>query len=158
MVEIMNKITRTSRILFQELGHDPSAEEIADEIGMPIDKVREVLKAAQNPVSLETPIGEEEDSHLADFIPAEGSSDPAELANAAMLKEKMHEVLETLPEREKRVLVMRYGLEDGETRTLEEIGVEFGVTRERIRQIEDKALRKLKHPQRVKQLLDFWSY
>ncbi len=155
MVETINKVIRSSRQLMQTLGHDPSAEEIAEEIGMPVEKVREIMKIAQEPVSLETPIGEEEDSHLGDFIPAEGGSDPADLANAALMRDQLKKVLETLTPREKRVLELRYGLEDGRSRTLEEVGQEFNVTRERIRQIEAKALRKLRHPRRGGLLQDF---
>ena len=155
MVETINKVIRTSRMLLQELGHDPSAEELAEELGMSAEKVRDILKAAQEPVSLETPIGEEEDSHLGDFIPAEGSSDPAELATAVLRKEQIRKALSTLTDRERRVIELRYGLEDNRARTLEEVGLEFGVTRERIRQIEAKALRKLKHPARGKILQDF---
>ncbi|MBQ9974778.1 MAG: RNA polymerase sigma factor RpoD, partial [Oscillospiraceae bacterium] len=141
MVETINKVIRVSRQLLQELGHDPSPEEIAKEMGMPVDKVREILKIAQEPVSLETPIGEEEDSHLGDFIPDEDASEPAEAASFTLLKEQLVEVLGTLTPREEKVLKLRFGLEDGRTRTLEEVGKEFNVTRERIRQIEAKALR-----------------
>ena len=155
MVETINKVIRVSRQLLQELGHDPSAEEIAEEMGMSIDKVRDILKIAQEPVSLETPIGEEEDSHLADFIPDEDASEPAEAASFTLLKEQLMEVLSTLTAREEKVLRLRFGLEDGRTRTLEEVGKEFNVTRERIRQIEAKALRKLRHPSRSKKLRDF---
>ena len=155
MVETINKVIRVSRQLLQELGHDPSAEEIAEEMGMPVDKVRDILKIAQEPVSLETPIGEEEDSHLADFIPDEDASEPAEAASFTLLKEQLMEVLSTLTEREEKVLRLRFGLVDGRTRTLEEVGKEFNVTRERIRQIEAKALRKLRHPSRSKKLRDF---
>ena len=155
MVETINKVIRVSRQLLQELGHDPSAEEIAEEMGMPVDKVRDILKIAQEPVSLETPIGEEEDSHLADFIPDEDASEPAEAASFTLLKEQLMEVLSTLTPREEKVLRLRFGLEDGRTRTLEEVGKEFNVTRERIRQIEAKALRKLRHPSRSKKLRDF---
>ena len=157
MVETINKVIRVSRQLLQELGHDPSAEEIAEEMGMPVDKVRDILKIAQEPVSLETPIGEEEDSHLADFIPDEDASEPAEAASFTLLKEQLMEVLSTLTPREEKVLRLRFGLEDGRTRTLEEVGKEFNVTRERIRQIEAKALRKLRHPSRSKKLKDFLS-
>ncbi len=157
MVETINKVIRVSRQLLQELGHDPSAEEIADEMGMPVDKVRDILKIAQEPVSLETPIGEEEDSHLADFIPDEDASEPAEAASFTLLKEQLMDVLSTLTPREEKVLRLRFGLEDGRTRTLEEVGKEFNVTRERIRQIEAKALRKLRHPSRSKKLRDFLS-
>ena len=155
MVETINKVIRVSRQLLQELGHDPSAEEIAEEMNMPVDKVRDILKIAQEPVSLETPIGEEEDSHLADFIPDEDASEPAEAASFSLLKEQLMEVLSTLTPREEKVLRLRFGLEDGRTRTLEEVGKEFNVTRERIRQIEAKALRKLRHPSRSKKLRDF---
>ena len=155
MVETINKVIRVSRQLLQELGHDPSPEEIAKEMGMPEDKVREILKIAQEPVSLETPIGEEEDSHLGDFIPDEDASEPAEAASFTLLKEQLVEVLGTLTPREEKVLKLRFGLEDGRTRTLEEVGKEFNVTRERIRQIEAKALRKLRHPSRSKKLKDF---
>ena len=155
MVETINKVIRVSRQLLQELGHDPSAEEIAAEMSMPVDKVRDILKIAQEPVSLETPIGEEEDSHLGDFIPDEDASEPAEAASFTLLKEQLMEVLGTLTPREEKVLRLRFGLEDGRTRTLEEVGKEFNVTRERIRQIEAKALRKLRHPSRSKKLRDF---
>ena len=155
MVETINKVIRVSRQLLQELGHDPSAEEIAEEMNMPVDKVRDILKIAQEPVSLETPIGEEEDSHLADFIPDEDASEPAEAASFSLLKEQLMDVLSTLTPREEKVLRLRFGLEDGRTRTLEEVGKEFNVTRERIRQIEAKALRKLRHPSRSKKLRDF---
>ncbi len=155
MVETINKTIRVSRQLLQELGHDPSAEEIAAEMDMPIDKVRDILKIAQEPVSLETPIGEEEDSHLGDFIPDEDASEPAEAASFSLLREQLEEVLDTLAPREKKVLELRFGIVDGRTRTLEEVGKEFNVTRERIRQIEAKALRKLRHPSRSKKLKDF---
>ncbi len=155
MVETINKVIRVSRQLLQELGHDPSPEEIAEEMNMPVDKVREILKIAQEPVSLETPIGEEEDSHLGDFIPDEDASEPAEAASYTLLKEQLIDVLDTLTPREEKVLKLRFGLEDGRTRTLEEVGKEFNVTRERIRQIEAKALRKLRHPSRSKKLKDF---
>ncbi|MCR5665064.1 MAG: RNA polymerase sigma factor RpoD [Oscillospiraceae bacterium] len=155
MVETINKTIRVSRQLLQELGHDPSAEEIADEMGMPVDKVRDILKIAQEPVSLETPIGEEEDSHLGDFIPDEDASEPSEAASFSLLREQLEEVLDTLAPREKKVLELRFGIVDGRTRTLEEVGKEFNVTRERIRQIEAKALRKLRHPSRSKKLRDF---
>jgi len=155
MVETINKVIRVSRQLLQELGHDPSAEEIAAEMGMPVEKVREILKIAQEPVSLETPIGEEEDSHLGDFIPDEDASEPSEAASFSLLKEQLMEVLDTLTPREKKVLELRFGIVDGRTRTLEEVGKEFNVTRERIRQIEAKALRKLRHPSRSKRLRDF---
>ncbi len=155
MVETINKVIRVSRQLLQELGHDPSPEEIAAEMGMPVEKVREILKIAQEPVSLETPIGEEEDSHLGDFIPDEDASEPSEAASYTLLKEQLVEVLGTLTKREEKVLRLRFGIEDGRTRTLEEVGREFNVTRERIRQIEAKALRKLRHPSRSKKLKDF---
>ena len=155
MVETINKTIRVSRQLLQELGHDPSAEEIADEMGMPVEKVRDILKIAQEPVSLETPIGEEEDSHLGDFIPDEDASEPSEAASFSLLKEQLMAVLATLTPREEKVLRLRFGIEDGRTRTLEEVGKEFNVTRERIRQIEAKALRKLRHPSRSKKLRDF---
>ncbi len=155
MVETINKVIRVSRQLLQELGHDPSPEEIAQEMDMPVDKVRDILKIAQEPVSLETPIGEEEDSHLGDFIPDEDASEPAEAASFTLLKEQLMEVLDTLTPREKKVLELRFGILDGRTRTLEEVGREFNVTRERIRQIEAKALRKLRHPSRSKKLKDF---
>ena len=155
MVETINKVIRVSRQLLQELGHDPSPEEISEEMNMPVDKVREILKIAQEPVSLETPIGEEEDSHLGDFIPDEDASEPSEAASFTLLKEQLVEVLSTLTPREEKVLKLRFGIEDGRTRTLEEVGKEFNVTRERIRQIEAKALRKLRHPSRSKKLKDF---
>ena len=155
MVETINKVIRVSRQLLQELGHDPSAEEIAAEMSMPVDKVRDILKIAQEPVSLETPIGEEEDSHLGDFIPDEDASEPSEAASFSLLKEQLMTVLDTLTPREKKVLELRFGILDGRTRTLEEVGKEFNVTRERIRQIEAKALRKLRHPSRSKKLRDF---
>ena len=155
MVETINKVIRVSRQLLQELGHDPTPEEISEEMNMPVDKVREILKIAQEPVSLETPIGEEEDSHLGDFIPDEDASEPSEAASYTLLKEQLIDVLDTLTPREEKVLKLRFGLEDGRTRTLEEVGKEFNVTRERIRQIEAKALRKLRHPSRSKKLKDF---
>jgi len=155
MVETINKTIRISRQLLQELGHDPSAEEIAAEMDMPVEKVRDILKIAQEPVSLETPIGEEEDSHLGDFIPDEDASEPSEAASFSLLREQLEEVLDTLAPREKKVLELRFGIVDGRTRTLEEVGKEFNVTRERIRQIEAKALRKLRHPSRSKKLRDF---
>ena len=157
MVETINKVIRVSRQLLQELGHDPTPDEIAAEMGMPVERVREILKIAQEPVSLETPIGEEEDSHLGDFIPDEDASEPAEAASFTLLKEQLVEVLSTLTPREEKVLKLRFGIEDGRTRTLEEVGKEFNVTRERIRQIEAKALRKLRHPSRSKKLKDFLS-
>ena len=155
MVETINKVIRVSRQLLQELGHDPTPNEIAAEMNMPVEKVREILKIAQEPVSLETPIGEEEDSHLGDFIPDEGASEPSEAASFTLLKEQLMDVLSTLTPREEKVLKLRFGIEDGRTRTLEEVGKEFNVTRERIRQIEAKALRKLRHPSRSKKLKDF---
>ena len=155
MVETINKVIRVSRQLLQELGHDPSPNEIAEEMNMPVEKVREILKIAQEPVSLETPIGEEEDSHLGDFIPDEGASEPSEAASFTLLKEQLMDVLSTLTPREEKVLKLRFGIEDGRSRTLEEVGKEFNVTRERIRQIEAKALRKLRHPSRSKKLKDF---
>ena len=155
LVETINKVIRVSRQLLQELGHDPTPEEISEEMNMPVDKVREILKIAQEPVSLETPIGEEEDSHLGDFIPDEDASEPSEAASYTLLKEQLIDVLDTLTPREEKVLKLRFGLEDGRTRTLEEVGKEFNVTRERIRQIEAKALRKLRHPSRSKKLKDF---
>ena len=155
MVETINKVMRISRQLLQELGHDPTPEEIAEEMKIPVEKVRDILKIAQEPISLETPIGEEEDSHLGDFIPDEDASEPAEAASYTLLREQLSEVLSTLTPREEKVLRLRFGLEDGRTRTLEEVGKEFNVTRERIRQIEAKALRKLRHPSRSKRLKDF---
>lgn len=155
MVETINKVIRVSRQLLQELGHDPSPEEIAESMGIPVEKVRDILKIAQEPVSLETPIGEEEDSHLGDFIPDEDASEPSEAASFTLLKEQLMSVLSTLTPREEKVLRLRFGIEDGRTRTLEEVGKEFNVTRERIRQIEAKALRKLRHPSRSKKLRDF---
>jgi len=155
MVETINKVIRVNRQLLQELGHDPTPEETAAEMNMPVDKVREILKIAQEPVSLETPIGEEEDSHLGDFIQDDNVPVPAEAAAFTLLKEQLVEVLSTLTPREEKVLKLRFGIEDGRTRTLEEVGKEFNVTRERIRQIEAKALRKLRHPSRSKKLKDF---
>ena len=155
MVETINKVKKVSSQLLHKNGHDPTAEEIAEELDMPIDKVREIMRVAQEPVSLETPIGEEEDSHLGDFIPDEDASEPAEAASFTLLKEQLVEVLSTLTPREEKVLRLRFGLEDGRSRTLEEVGKEFNVTRERIRQIEAKALRKLRHPSRSKKLKDF---
>ena len=155
MVETINKVIRVSRQLLQELGHDPSPEEVAEEMHMPVQKVRDILKIALEPVSLETPIGEEEDSHLGDFIPDEDAPEPAEVASFTLLKEQLVEVLGTLTPREEKVLRLRFGIEDGRTRTLEEVGKEFNVTRERIRQIEAKALRKLRHPSRSRKLKDF---
>lgn len=155
MVETINKLIRVSRQLLQELGRDPSPEEIATEMDIPVDRVREIMKIAQEPVSLETPIGEEEDSHLGDFIEDQDAPAPAEAASFILLREQLEEVLETLTPREEKVLRLRFGLDDGRSRTLEEVGQEFGVTRERIRQIEAKALRKLRHPSRSKKLKDF---
>ena len=155
MVETINKLIRVSRQLLQEEGREPSPDEIAAEMGISVEKVREILKIAQEPVSLETPIGEEEDSHLGDFIPDEDAPAPAEAAAFSMLKEQLVDVLGTLTEREQKVLKLRFGLEDGRARTLEEVGKKFDVTRERIRQIEAKALRKLRHPTRSKKLKDY---
>ncbi|ATY86443.1 RNA polymerase sigma factor RpoD [Kyrpidia spormannii] len=155
MVETINKLIRVSRQLLQELGRDPTPEEIAEEMDMSPDKVREIMKIAQEPVSLETPIGEEDDSHLGDFIPDDDALAPADAAAYELLKEQLEDVLDTLTEREENVLRLRFGLDDGRTRTLEEVGKVFGVTRERIRQIEAKALRKLRHPSRSKRLKDF---
>lgn len=155
MVETINKLIRVSRQLLQTYGREPSPEEIAKEMGISVEKVREIQKIAQEPVSLETPIGEEEDSHLGDFIPDEDVPAPAEAAAFSMLKEQLIEVLDTLTEREQKVLKLRFGLEDGRARTLEEVGKEFDVTRERIRQIEAKSLRKLRHPSRSKKLKDY---
>ena len=155
MVETINKLIRVSRQLLQELGRDPKPEEIAQEMEMSEEKVREIMKIAQDPVSLETPIGEEEDSHLGDFIPDEDALAPAEAAAYSLLKDQIEEVLGSLNEREQKVLKLRFGLEDGRARTLEEVGKEFDVTRERIRQIEAKALRKLRHPSRSKKLRDY---
>ncbi len=155
MVETINKLIRVSRQLLQELGRDPTPEEIAAVMEIPTERVREIQKIAQEPVSLETPIGEEEDSHLGDFIPDEDAPAPSEAASFILLKEQLEEVLETLTPREEKVLRLRFGLDDGRTRTLEEVGQEFGVTRERIRQIEAKALRKLRHPSRSKKLKDY---
>jgi RNA polymerase primary sigma factor len=157
MVETINRLIKISRQLLQELGRDPTVEEIASEMGLTPEKVREVIKISQEPISLETPIGEEEDSHLGDFIEDQEAVAPAEAASVMLLKEKMQDVLKNLTERERKVLVLRFGLEDGHQRTLEEVGQEFGVTRERIRQIEAKALRKLRHPSRGKALKDYWS-
>ena len=155
MVETIHKVSRYSRQLLQEYGREASAEEIAEKMGTSPDKVREIMKIAQDPVSLETPIGEEEDSHLGDFIPDDDSPAPAEAASYALLREQLNEVLHTLTPREEHVLKLRFGLDDGRTRTLEEVGKEFNVTRERIRQIEAKALRKLRHPSRSKRLKDY---
>ncbi len=155
MVETINKLIRVSRQLLQELGREPSPEEIAEEMSMSVERVREILKISQEPVSLETPIGEEEDSHLGDFIRDENVPVPADAAAFTLLKEQLEEVLGTLTEREQKVLILRFGLEDGRARTLEEVGKEFNVTRERIRQIEAKALRKLRHPSRSRKLKDY---
>lgn len=155
MVETINKLIRVSRQLLQELGREPTPEEIAEEMNMPVERVREILKISQEPVSLETPIGEEEDSHLGDFIPDNDAPAPTDVASHTLLKEQLTEVLSTLTPREAKVLKLRFGLEDGRSRTLEEVGKEFNVTRERIRQIEAKALRKLRHPSRSKRLKDF---
>ena len=155
MVETINKLIRVSRQLLQELGREPTPEEIAAEMNMPVERVREILKISQEPVSLETPIGEEEDSHLGDFIQDDNVPVPADAAAFTLLKEQLEEVLSTLTEREKKVLTLRFGLEDGRARTLEEVGKEFNVTRERIRQIEAKALRKLRHPSRSRKLKDY---
>lgn len=155
MVETINKLIRVSRQLLQELGREPQPDEIAKEIGMSVDKVREIMKISQEPVSLETPIGEEEDSHLGDFIPDDDAPAPAEAAAFTLLKEQLIDVLDTLTAREEKVLRLRFGLDDGRARTLEEVGKEFNVTRERIRQIEAKALRKLRHPSRSKKLKDY---
>ena len=155
MVETINKLVRVSRQLVQELGREPTPEELAKELNMPVDKVREISKISQEPVSLETPIGEEEDSHLGDFIPDEDAPAPSEAASFVLLKEQLGAVLETLSEREAKVLRLRFGLDDGRARTLEEVGKEFDVTRERIRQIEAKALRKLRHPSRSRKLMDY---
>jgi RNA polymerase primary sigma factor len=155
MVETINKLIRVQRQLLQELGRDPLPEEIAKEMDVPVERVREIMKIAQEPVSLETPIGEEEDSHLGDFIEDEDAQAPAEAASFMLLREQLEDVLDSLTPREKRVLRLRFGLDDGRARTLEEVGQEFGVTRERIRQIEAKALRKLRHPSRSKKLKDY---
>ena len=155
MVETINKLIRVSRKLLQELGREPTPEEIAKEMDMPVERVREILKISQEPVSLETPIGEEEDSHLGDFIQDDNVPVPADAAAFTLLKEQLEEVLGTLTEREQKVLTLRFGLEDGRARTLEEVGKEFNVTRERIRQIEAKALRKLRHPSRSRKLKDY---
>jgi RNA polymerase primary sigma factor len=157
MVETINRLIKVSRQLLQELGREPSVEEIAESMALTPEKVREVMKISQEPISLETPIGEEEDSHLGDFIEDQEAVAPAEAASVMLLKEKMQDVLQNLTERERKVLVLRFGLEDGHQRTLEEVGQEFGVTRERIRQIEAKALRKLRHPSRGKALKDYWT-
>ena len=155
MVETITKVKKVSSQLLHETGHDPSAEEIADKLELPAERVREIMRIAQDPVSLETPIGEEEDSHLGDFIPDDDAPAPADAASLMLLKEQLNEVLSTLTDREAKVLRLRFGLEDGRSRTLEEVGKEFDVTRERIRQIEAKALRKLRHPSRSKKVKDF---
>ncbi len=155
MVETINKLIRVQRQLLQELGRDPRPEELSKQMEMPVEKIREIQKISQEPVSLETPIGEEEDSHLGDFIPDDDALAPSEAAAYSLLKEQLEEVLSTLNDREQKVLKLRFGLEDGRTRTLEEVGKEFDVTRERIRQIEAKALRKLRHPSRSKKLKDY---
>lgn len=155
MVETINKVKKVSSQLLHKNGHEPTAEEISLELDMPVDKVREIMRISQEPVSLETPIGEEEDSHLGDFIPDDDAPAPAEAASHTLLREQLGDVLSTLTDREEKVLRLRFGLEDGRSRTLEEVGKEFSVTRERIRQIEAKALRKLRHPSRSKKLKDF---
>ena len=155
MVETINKVKKVSSQLLHTNGHEPTADEISDELDMPVDKVREIMRVAQEPVSLETPIGEEEDSHLGDFIPDDDAPAPQDAASHTLLKEQLSDVLDTLTPREEKVLRLRFGLEDGRSRTLEEVGKEFNVTRERIRQIEAKALRKLRHPSRSKKLKDF---
>ena len=155
MVETINKVKKVNSLLLHQNGHDPSSEQIAAELDMPVEKVREIMRVAQEPVSLETPIGEEEDSHLGDFIPDDDAPAPSDVASHTLLKEQLDEVLSTLTPREEKVLKLRFGLEDGRSRTLEEVGKEFNVTRERIRQIEAKALRKLRHPSRSKRLKDF---
>ena len=158
MVETINKVKKVQSQLLHQNGHEPSADEIAIEIDMPVDKVREIMRVAQEPVSLETPIGEEEDSHLGDFIPDNDAPAPADAASHTMLREQLSDVLSTLTPREEKVLRLRFGLEDGRSRTLEEVGREFNVTRERIRQIEAKALRKLRHPSRSRKLKDYLDY
>ena len=155
MVETITKVKKVSSQLLHENGHDPSPEEIAERLEMPVERVREIMRIAQDPVSLETPIGEEEDSHLGDFIPDEDAPAPAEAASQVLLKEQINQVLSTLTEREEKVLRLRFGLEDGRSRTLEEVGQQFNVTRERIRQIEAKALRKLRHPNRSNKVRDY---
>ena len=155
MVETISKVKKVSSQLLHETGHDPSAEEIAEKLNMPAERVREIMRITQDPVSLETPIGEEEDSHLGDFIPDDDAPAPADAASLMLLKEQLNDVLSTLTDREAKVLKLRFGLEDGRSRTLEEVGKEFDVTRERIRQIEAKALRKLRHPSRSKKVKDF---
>lgn len=154
----INKVKKVQSQLLHQNGHEPSADEIAAEIDMPVDKVREIMRVAQEPVSLETPIGEEEDSHLGDFIPDNDAPAPADAASHTMLREQLSDVLSTLTPREANVLKLRFGLEDGRSRTLEEVGKEFNVTRERIRQIEAKALRKLRHPSRSRKLKDYLDY
>lgn len=158
MVETINKVKKVQSQLLHQNGHEPSPDEIAEEIEMPVDKVREIMRVAQEPVSLETPIGEEEDSHLGDFIPDNDAPAPADAASHTMLREQLADVLSTLTPREEKVLRLRFGLEDGRSRTLEEVGKEFNVTRERIRQIEAKALRKLRHPSRSRKLKDYLDY
>ena len=158
MVETINKVKKVQSQLLHQNGHEPSPDEIAEEIDMPVDKVREIMRVAQEPVSLETPIGEEEDSHLGDFIPDNDAPAPADAASHTMLREQLSDVLSTLTPREAKVLKLRFGLEDGRSRTLEEVGKEFNVTRERIRQIEAKALRKLRHPSRSRKLKDYLDY
>ena len=158
MVETINKVKKVQSQLLHQNGHEPSADEISKEIDMPVDKVREIMRVAQEPVSLETPIGEEEDSHLGDFIPDNDATAPADAASHTMLREQLSDVLSTLTPREEKVLRLRFGLEDGRSRTLEEVGKEFNVTRERIRQIEAKALRKLRHPSRSRKLKDYLDY
>ncbi|MEE1219839.1 MAG: RNA polymerase sigma factor RpoD [Ruminococcus sp.] len=158
MVETINKVKKVQSQLLHQNGHEPSADEIAEAIDMPVDKVREIMRVAQEPVSLETPIGEEEDSHLGDFIPDNDAPAPADAASHTMLREQLSDVLSTLTPREAKVLKLRFGLEDGRSRTLEEVGKEFNVTRERIRQIEAKALRKLRHPSRSRKLKDYLDY
>jgi RNA polymerase primary sigma factor len=158
MVETINKLSRISRRLEQDIGREPADEELAAELDLQADRVREIKKAAQEPVSLEIPVGSEDDSHLGDFVPDEASLSPADVATRQMLKEQMDDVLDSLTSRERRVLQLRFGLEDGRQRTLEEVGREFGVTRERIRQIEAKALRKLRHPTRSRKLRDYFDH
>lgn len=158
MVETINKVKKVQSQLLHQNGHEPTPDEIADELDLPVDKVREIMRVAQEPVSLETPIGEEEDSHLGDFIPDDGAPAPADAASHTMLREQLSDVLSTLTPREEKVLRLRFGLEDGRSRTLEEVGKEFNVTRERIRQIEAKALRKLRYPSRSRKLKDYLDY
>ncbi len=155
MVETINRVISTQRRMTQELGHEPSSEELALKLELPADRVREIMKISQEPISLEMPIGEEDDSHLGDFIPDDKALAPADAASHQLLKEQVEDVLDSLSGRERRVLQLRFGLDDGRQRTLEEVGREFGVTRERIRQIEAKALRKLRHPTRSKKLRDY---